>query len=290
MVEKEAAQVIDPKMISNLNSMASQDPNLYSLMQRVVQGIASPEDVEEFKTYITMAQEMPQTTEDPVDMNLTTIPNVTLSFTYDVDAVSRNMYKAFALEPANDFLMKKFFNIPIEEYCSEYRIHALMHLINSYYYDKGAELVQANDFHATAIWTTPERPVNFPRTNDEKFNAVFYDESTAVKERVMPKGMKYYYLFVIGRNPDDLTKKGSVRAIFEYYKQRADKENAAMCLEAINDHARSVYEYFGFKNYNTFKYGVGEVDSKGQLDKNGEGFTGYLMIYHKDADKIFNKL
>ena len=102
--------------------------------------------------------------------------------------------------------------------------------------------------------------------------------------------MKYYYLFCIGRDPDDLKTKGSVRSIFEYYKERADRENVAICLEAISEKARSVYEYFGFKNYKTFKYGVGEVDSKGNFDKNGEGFTGYLMIYHKDADKLFNQL
>lgn len=102
--------------------------------------------------------------------------------------------------------------------------------------------------------------------------------------------MKYYYLFCIGRDPDDMTTKGSVRSIFEYYKERADRENVAICLEAISDKARSVYEYFGFKNYKTFKYGVREVDSKGQVDKNGEGFTGYLMIYHKNADELFNKL
>lgn len=286
------APVVDEQMIANLNSMAQQDPKLYALMQRVVQGLASPEDVEEFKKYITKAQEQVSTTssKQPKKVNLTKIPNVELSFTYDVDAVSRNMYAAFATEPANDFLMKKFFNVPTSEYCSPYRIHALMHLINSIYYDKGAELIQANNFHATAIWTNPDQPVDFPRTNDETFNSIFFDDLTQVKAKILPDGMKYYYLFCIGRDPNDMETKGSVRSIFEYYKERADRENVAICLEAINDHARSVYEYFGFKNYKTFRYGVGEVDENGALDPNGEGFTGYLMIYHKDADNIFNKL
>lgn len=282
--------VIDSKMIANLNAMASQDPNLYSLMQKVVKGIATPEEVEEFKTYITMAQEMVSDDTSKNTSNLTKIPNVTLTFTYDVDRVSRCMYKAFESEPANDFLMKKFFNVPIEEYCSQYRIHAYMHLINAYFYDNGAEFIQANDFHAVAIWTAPEILVKVPRTNDETFNKVFFDDLEEVKQKLLPDGMKYYYLFCIGRNPDDITTKGSVRSIFEYYKERADRENVAICLEAISDKARSVYEYFGFKNYKTFKYGVGEFDSKGQMDKNGEGFTGYLMLYHKDADRLFNKL
>ena len=76
--------------------------------------------------------------------------------------------------------------------------------------------------------------------------------------------------------------RGSVRAIFETYKRKADQEGVALVLEAINEHAKSVYEYFGFKNYLTFCYGKGEVDSQGRPDPNGEGFTGYLMIYNKD--------
>ncbi|KAK5962057.1 uncharacterized protein PWA37_000087 [Arxiozyma heterogenica] len=282
--------VIDSKMIANLNAMASQDPKLYSLMQKVVKGTATPEEVEQFKAYISMAQDMVSDDTPKNTSNLTKISNVTLTFTYDVDRVSRCMYKAFESVPANDFLMKKFFNVSIDEYCSQYRIHAYMHLINAHFYDNGAEFIQANNFHAVAIWTAPEILVKVPRTNDETFNKVFFDDLEEVKQKVLPNGMKYYYLFCIGRDPDDVTTKGSVRSIFEYYKERADRENVAICLEAISDKARSVYEYFGFKNYKTFKYGVGEVDSKGHVDKNGEGFTGYLMIYHKDAEKLFNKL
>lgn len=224
--------------------------------------------------------------------NVSQTPGVHLSHTDNVDAVSRNMYKAFANEPANDYLMKKFFNIPINnnEPVSKYRIHALMHLINAFYYDRGAELVQANSFHATAIWTHPNNPVDFPRTNDDRFNSIFFDQLSTLKNKIMPPGMKYYYLFCIGRDPSNKSTTGSVRSIFQYYKSRADAENVAICLEAINEHAKSVYEYFGFKNYLTFKYGVGEVDSNGHPNTKGEGFTGYLMIYHKDADTIFNPL
>lgn len=51
----------------------------------------------------------------------------------------------------------------------------------------------------------------------------------------------------------------------------------AICLEAISEKADAVYEYFIFNNHKTFKYCIfGEVHSKGQIDKNGEGHTGFF--------------
>ncbi|CCF57780.1 hypothetical protein KAFR_0D01340 [Kazachstania africana CBS 2517] len=216
--------------------------------------------------------------------------NVRLSFTKNLERLSNVIALAFEKMPCNDYLMRKFLNVPVTEPYSQYRVNAISNYLTAFYYDNGAELVQANDFHAVAIWTTPKTPVNMPRTNDEKFNQVFFDELGQIKERLIPKEIQYYYLFVIGRDPNDSVTKGSVRSIFEYYIDRADKENAAIALEAISESAKKVYEYFGFKNYKTFQYGVGEVDSQGVVDSNGQGFTGYLMVYHKDADKLFNKL
>ncbi|CAI4765633.1 BDH_1b_G0049560.mRNA.1.CDS.1 [Saccharomyces cerevisiae] len=116
----------------------------------------------------------------------------------------------------------------------------------------------------------------------------FFHDLTVRKHEVMPLGMDYYYLYAIGKDPSHPEIRGSVRKILEKYKTKADKANCALALEAISEHARSVYEYFGFKTYLVFQFGVGEVNSKGEPDPQGKGFTAYLMLYHKDADTIFH--
>ncbi|GMM56215.1 hypothetical protein DAKH74_028310 [Maudiozyma humilis] len=157
-------------------------------------------------------------------------------------------------------------------------IDALTRNFLTHYRDHGAEIVHAGDYSTVAIWTLPGKSVPMERTSDERFNATFFDESAAVKQRVIPQGMDYYYLFMIGRDPQS-TAKGSTRAVFDKYTRLADAEGRALVLEAITESARDVYAYFGFVNYNTFRYGMGEVDAAGRIDPEGEGHTGYLMVY-----------
>lgn len=204
---------------------------------------------------------------------------MSLQRTDDVDRAARTLYRAFRGSAANDYLTRKFFNLPMSEPMSQARINACQHYLAAFYYDHGAEVVEANDFNAVAIWVPPNKPISMPKTNDPKFNKVFFDDISEVEKRVIPQGMKFFYLFIIGRDLTDNKTRGSVRAIFNHYTRRADKENVAICLEAISAEARNVYEYFGFKTYLEFQFGAGEVDSKGNADPNGKGFTGYLMIY-----------
>ncbi|CAB4254101.1 uncharacterized protein KABA2_03S12584 [Maudiozyma barnettii] len=197
----------------------------------------------------------------------------------DVERACGTLLAAFHDSSANDFLNCKFQDVPLEEtLASHSRADELTRNTIMFYVDRGAEFVQTGDYATVAIWTVPHKHVAVDRTKDERFNAVFLDESQRVKERVIPQGMQYYYLFMVGRDPVSAVK-GSVRALFDHYIERANRENVALVLEAISDHARDVYEHFGFVNYNTFKYGAGEVDSNGHLDSNGDGHTGYLMIY-----------
>ncbi|SCU92629.1 LANO_0E01574g1_1 [Lachancea nothofagi CBS 11611] len=205
---------------------------------------------------------------------------VPVNRTSDIERATLTLAKAFVDSKANDYLMKKFVNIPIDEPVSKMRINAVLHYFNTLYSDKGGEIVEANDFDAVAVWSAPGRHIDQDYTNDPAFNKIFFDDLHDKREAIL-QDIDCYYLFIIGKDLTQPEVRGSVRAIFEHYKQKADAEGVALVLEAISEHAKSVYEYFGFKNYYTFTYGVGEVDSNGNPDPNGEGFVGYLMLYYK---------
>lgn len=197
----------------------------------------------------------------------------------DIERACTTLLRAFDNCPSNNYLNCKMQNVPLEiplqstEKAEQLTRNIIMHYINN-----GAEVVQANDYNTVAIWTTPEHPVPVARSADESFNKIFFDDLQKVKENTLPRGMKYYYLFIIGRDPDQPSN-GAVRAIFDHYIALAKQTNNALVLEAISDHARDVYQHIGFKNYKTFKYGVNEVDTNGSINPNGNGHTGYLMIY-----------
>lgn len=208
-----------------------------------------------------------------------------LNYTKDVVRASRTLWKAFDDSAAFDYLTKKFFNLPTDKFVSKERINAITHYYVACYHDEG-EIAEVNDFDAVALFSLPDRHLPKALTNDHHFNLIFFHELQDRLKEVIPEEIGYYYLFMIGKDLGRKDTKGSVRAIFEEYKRRADEQNCAIVLEAIAEHARSVYEYFGFKNYKTFHYGVGEVNENGEPDKNGKGFVGYLMVYHKDGDKV----
>ncbi|KAG0668668.1 hypothetical protein C6P45_004510 [Maudiozyma exigua] len=203
----------------------------------------------------------------------------------DIERACKTLLAAFHDSSSNDYLNCKFQGVPLDvPLRSHEEADKLTRNTIMFYYENGADFVQVGDYTTTAIWTTPNKHIPVDRTSDETFNKVFLDDSQAVKQRVIPKGMDYYYLFMIGRDPES-SLKGTVRTMFDHYIEIANRENRALVLEAINEHARDVYAHFGFVNYNTFHYGVGEVDAKGQLDPNGEGHTGYLMIYLPNNNK-----
>lgn len=263
----------------NDSQMNGKYPNVYTLLQKLSEGQLTDKEI------ATMVQTLPITPPN-METNSENDSSKGFHFTQDIARVTNVMNKAFKNDHANDYIMKKMFNIPIREKCSKYRIESAMHLLSSNYFDNGAEIVQANNFNAVAIWTKPGHHVKIPLTDDPEFNRQYILENEQAKGIIIPEGMGYYYLFTIARDPDDTTVKGSVRAIFDHYKDRADRENCCIVLEAINEKARDVYQYFGFQVCRTFHYGVGEVNMQGEYDPEGTGFTAFLMVYHKNPDVL----
>ncbi|CAR29134.1 hypothetical protein ZYGR_0Z00550 [Zygosaccharomyces rouxii] len=204
----------------------------------------------------------------------------------ELDQASKTLCRAFADSSANDYLLRKFFKLSLDEPMSRCRLNAMLTYLIAWYHDLGGEVVQAKDFDAVGVWSSPGRHLPHTYSDDPKFNEIFFERLDERKLEVLPAGMDYYYLFMIGKDPTQRNVRGSVRKILEDYKKRADEDNCACILEAINEHAKSVYEYFGYKVVQEFKFGEGEINEDGTLDPNGKGFTAYLMIYYKAPELL----
>ncbi|SCV00698.1 LAMI_0G06744g1_1 [Lachancea mirantina] len=211
---------------------------------------------------------------------------MSVNITTDIARVTSTLAIAFAHSAENDYLTKKFWNMPASQTLSRSEINKSFVEYCEYFVANGGQLLESGDFDSVAIIVPPEsNPVDLEETNDEKFNAQFIHTNEKIKQDLgLGVRIPYYYLFMIGKNLDQPHVKGNVRAIVEYLKLEADKKGAAVVLDALNGHAKSVYEYFGFLDYHEFRYGVGEVEANGELSETGPGFVANIMAYYKDGD------
>lgn len=209
----------------------------------------------------------------------------------DITRASRTLEIAFSKSKSSVYLFKKFLDIPVEEQTSSFRNDAIIHYFTTTFYDKGAHVYEVNDYDGVTIWCEPGKYLAPFSINDPVFEKQFSTIPNEIKKQVIPEGIDYYYLFMIGKDLDHPEVRGSARALLTDLTKRADKDGNAVVLECISDHAKSVYEYFGFKSYLTYYFGQHEVDAEGLPDKSGkfEGFKADLMFYHRDGDKILGK-
>ena len=162
-----------------------------------------------------------------------------LNKTKDGRRAAETLAIAFSGSPAFHYISKKILNIPLSEDVSTEAI--TNDIVLPYLDSPYGEISEVNNFDAVAVWSIPPH-VAKARSNDEKFNKDFIDDINGRIKQVIPKKINYYYLFCVGKNLNEKGIRGSVRTIFEEYKRRADEENCAIVLEAIAEHARSVYE------------------------------------------------
>jgi len=146
--------------------------------------------------------------------------------------------------------------------------------------DIGAEVVQAGDFSAVAIWIPPNvdhPPPNNPDKPDPRMEALKAQYKAATEKHFKDK--PFWELMFLARDPSKQTK-GAVSAIVKPFLQRAQKERIPAVLFCIAEHAKEVYHHFGFKVLETIPVGVGVVNKDNVEDENGEGITTYLMAYN----------
>lgn len=210
---------------------------------------------------------------------------VAVNKTTDYSKVQQTLSIAFSDSAACHYLTNKFEDRAASEPLTKDELDEAYATFCKKYSEKGGVLLEANDYDCVAITVPPqEKPAKTQRTKDPVFNKQFIEAGENYKKALgLGSKIKYFYLFMIGKNLNQPEVRGSARAILEYLKQEADKQDAAVVLEAINDKAKKVYEYFGFINYGEFYYGQGEVNSEGELDPNGKGFKVNFMVYHKSG-------
>jgi hypothetical protein len=154
----------------------------------------------------------------------------------------------------------------------------------------GAEVVEAGDFSALALWEAPDfqgKPFVEAR---EKFGEIFlqwrdaarrmkatYLATPGEEDKIRP----FYHLSFLARNPDQAAVPGAISAVVLPFLQRARDEAVPAWLEATYPHAVSIYQHFGFRICEEVTVGKGQCDGRG-YPSSGEEATGvkaWGMIY-----------
>ncbi|RAO66336.1 uncharacterized protein BHQ10_002348 [Talaromyces amestolkiae] len=139
----------------------------------------------------------------------------------------------------------------------------------------GAELVEAGNWAAVAVWVPPGISIPASGALDPRIHE-YRDRFAEVKKEYM-QDRQYWYLNLIGRHPDR-TEPGVVRALIDPYLHRARAAGIPVWLEAISEHGRQVYEHLSFRTVAEVRLGVGKVNGNGELDKKGEGLVVFGMM------------
>ncbi|KAL4947110.1 hypothetical protein BDW69DRAFT_190496 [Aspergillus filifer] len=162
----------------------------------------------------------------------------------------------------------------------------------------GVELVEAGDFAAVAVWFPPGVSISTDGIADAKI-LDYLDSLVSIRKEHL-QGRKHWYLNLIWRHPQrtepggsfvvqvvqlpskitscDLTGTGAVRAVIEPYMEKAREQGVPLWLEAINDHARDVYQRFGSRIVAEVHVGAGMSNSRGELYESGRGLLAYAMM------------
>ncbi|OJI97620.1 hypothetical protein ASPVEDRAFT_37039 [Aspergillus versicolor CBS 583.65] len=141
--------------------------------------------------------------------------------------------------------------------------------------EQGAELVEAGNFAAVAVWFPPGNPISTAGVTDPRILEYREKFSQVKKEHLQDRD--YWYLNLIGRHPER-TEPGVVRALVDPYFKKAREQGVPLYLEAISEHARDVYEHLEFRTIAAVRLGVGRTNARGELDENGEGIMLYGMM------------
>ncbi|ETI22858.1 hypothetical protein G647_06935 [Cladophialophora carrionii CBS 160.54] len=176
----------------------------------------------------------------------------------------------------------------------------------------GAELVQAGNWSAIALWEPPSfqgktfidskaRPPALlsewrgrvkqakakylakpsprtPSSTDEDSNS----DSNSNASQPDPDSVQlrpFYHLSFLARNPSVGRVPGSINAVITPFLERAKAENVPAWLEATSLQAVNVYLHFGFRIVETITVGAGKVDAAGWPAEDGEGVTAWAMIF-----------
>lgn len=144
--------------------------------------------------------------------------------------------------------------------------------------DIGADVVQAGDFTAVAMWVGPHLEYPAPTGEPSERGKELKEKMKVAVEKHL-KDKPHWNLGFLGKDPDKSVK-GAVSAVVKPFLEKAKSDGVPAMLLGVDDHARDVYLHYGFKVVETLEVGVGVVNKEGVEDVNGEGLKAYLMIYN----------
>lgn len=154
--------------------------------------------------------------------------------------------------------------------------------------ESGADLVQAGNWSAIALWEEPSyrgKPFIESKARPgplltEWRGKVMDAKKTYLSSARDPSQIRpFYHLSFLARNPSAPKVSGSIAAVIEPFLSRARDEGVPAWLEATTKQAATVYEHFGFRLVEEITIGRGSIDSEGWPREGGEGVTAYAMIY-----------
>lgn len=157
--------------------------------------------------------------------------------------------------------------------------------------ESGAELVQAGNWSAVALWEGPTyqgKPFIESKARPGPLLAEWRGKVMEAKKKYLSAPSSptdasqirpFYHLSFLARNPSAPKVSGSIAAVIEPFLQRARDEGVPAWLEATTRQAATVYEHFGFRLVEEITIGVGSIDCQGWPKEDGEGVTAYAMIY-----------
>ena len=154
--------------------------------------------------------------------------------------------------------------------------------------ESGAEIVQAGDWSAVALWESPDykgKPFIDSKAKPGPLLGEWRTKVTAAKKKYLasptdPNEIRPFYHFsFLARNTAVPKVAGSIAAVIEPYLQRARDDNAPAWVEATTKQAADIYAFYGFRLVETITIGKGQVDAAGWPSEGGEGITAYALIY-----------
>lgn len=160
----------------------------------------------------------------------------------------------------------------------------------------GGVFVEANDWDCVSVWMPPGKKADNLWTvfqagflgvlrkiglgGCRRMLITYPRQSNAAKKKGLPRscGGKYWYLFVIGTNPE-ARGQGLAPQHIRRMQERARQEGSPMFLEASSEKARDVYRKCGFEVVEELVLGRGTHGEGGEKEKGGEGVRLWAMVW-----------
>lgn len=157
--------------------------------------------------------------------------------------------------------------------------------------ESGAEVVEAGDFSAIAVWETTSykgKPFSEMLKNVGPIRAEWRTKIRDLKEKYIGMVKKedgsedfkpFYHLGFLVRNPEVPFVPGAISAVVIPWLKQAEEEGVPVWLEATYSHAVDVYKHFGFRLVEIVTVGKGSRNAEGWPEEGGEGVNAFAMIY-----------